>query len=472
MTNTPLLALPLLAAAQAQKHVTMNEALFLVDALTQIAVKEQNRSAPPEKPDPGDRYLIGATPSGAFVGKAGMLAAFDGNGWNYTTPKAGFLIYVTSENRLYVHDGVALRNVRDVSAAIDSLFRLGIGTGTDLNNVLSVKGMSALFAALGSGEGGNGSFRFTLNKEKSASVLSQLYQTGWSGRAETGLMGDDQYRIKVSPDGANWFESFVVDSASGAARFPSGIASLGGGAFAFRNLVINPEFSIAQRGPGPFSLTGAGPVNGFDRWRLTGATGVAATLTRTPLSLALAGTMQGNYFATWTVTSATITSRACLETRLEQLIPLAGKKLALSFRYRATAPVSIALVQNFGVGGSPAVSTNMMAALPLASAWRSIALDVTLPSVSGKSASASPFLALQFIASQAGVLDLADIQLEEGFATPFERRPPAFELALCRRYFRRSASALNAADLAIEMRTPPPMSGTGPFDYDAEFEGV
>ncbi|MFL5315232.1 MAG: DUF2793 domain-containing protein, partial [Microvirga sp.] len=31
MTTTPHLALPLIAAAQAQKHVTHNEALFAVD---------------------------------------------------------------------------------------------------------------------------------------------------------------------------------------------------------------------------------------------------------------------------------------------------------------------------------------------------------------------------------------------------------------------------------------------------------
>ena len=126
MTTTPLLALPLLAAAQAQKHVTMNEALFLLDALAQIAVKEQGRNTPPDAPAAGDRYLIGTAPTGTFAGKTGMIASFDGAGWVYTAPRAGFLIYVTGENRLFVHDGTALKNVKDFVGAIDTLARLGV----------------------------------------------------------------------------------------------------------------------------------------------------------------------------------------------------------------------------------------------------------------------------------------------------------------------------------------------------------
>ena len=472
MTNTPLLALPLLAAAQAQKHVTLNEALFLLDGLTQIAIKEQNRLIPPDRPDAGDRYLIGSNPGGAFAGKANMLACFDGYAWTYTQPRPGFLIFVTSESKLYVHDGTTLRSLRDVSAAIDTLSRLGIGTGADANNVLSVKGASALYSASGRGEGGSGSFRFILNKETPSAVLSQLYQTNWSGRAETGLMGDDHYRIKVSPDGSSWFESLAVDAASGAVRFPSGIASVGGGALSFRNLIINPEFMIAQRGNGPFNLIGAGPVNGFDRWRMVGGANVNASLTRTAVSTTTIGAIEGQSFATWTVSAASTGARAVLETRLEPMLSLAGKRVTLSFRYRTNAALSVTIAQNYGIGGSTTVNIPLASSIPLSASWRSLTLDTVLPSVAGKTLGASPFLALQFSAAQPLVLDLADVQLEEGFATPFERRPPAYELLLCRRFFRRSAIALNNSDLALEMRLPPTASGTGPFDYDAEFVGV
>lgn len=472
MTTTPLLALPLLAAAQAQKHVTLNEALMLADALMQIAVKEQGRNAPPDAPAAGDRYLIGAAPAGAFAGKAGMIAAFDGTQWIYTAPRAGFIIYVASENRLFVHDGTILRNVKEYAGPVDSVAQFGVGTGVDPNNVLSVKGMSALFAALGTGSGGTGNFRFNLNKDLASNTLSQIYQTAWSGRAETGLMGDDQYRIKVSPDGATWFESFGVDHATGSVRLPAGLSQIGGGGFGFRNCVLNPDFAIAQRGPGPFTLSGAVPAGAFDRWRMIGGTGVGATLSRTANSIANAASFSGAFYATFAASAATVTTRAILETRLEHLLPLAGKRVTLSFKYRANAAFFVSLVQNFGVGGSAAVSTSLTSNVGGSANWRSISLPVVLPAVTGKTLGTSPFLALQFALPQASFIDLADVQLEEGYATPFERRPPGMELSACRRFFRRSASALNSADLAYEMRIAPAVTGAGPYDYDSEFEAA
>ncbi|HEV2652996.1 MAG TPA: terminase family protein, partial [Rhizomicrobium sp.] len=43
-----------------------------------------------------------------------------------------------------------------------------------------------------------------LNKHASADTASLLYQTNYSGRAEMGLTGDDNFHVKVSPDGASW----------------------------------------------------------------------------------------------------------------------------------------------------------------------------------------------------------------------------------------------------------------------------
>ena len=41
MTDTPRLALPVIEAAQAQKHVTHNEALVLLDALVQLTIESR-----------------------------------------------------------------------------------------------------------------------------------------------------------------------------------------------------------------------------------------------------------------------------------------------------------------------------------------------------------------------------------------------------------------------------------------------
>ena len=46
---TANLALPLMAAAQAQKHVTHNEALVALDTLAQLAVLDKDLTAPDRK---------------------------------------------------------------------------------------------------------------------------------------------------------------------------------------------------------------------------------------------------------------------------------------------------------------------------------------------------------------------------------------------------------------------------------------
>ena len=77
MTNTSNLGLPCIEGSQAQKHVTHNEALGLVDALVQLSVVARNVAAPPAAPVEGARYLLSAAPTGDFAGHPCKLAAFD-----------------------------------------------------------------------------------------------------------------------------------------------------------------------------------------------------------------------------------------------------------------------------------------------------------------------------------------------------------------------------------------------------------
>jgi hypothetical protein len=58
--------------------------------------------------------------------------------------------------------------------------------------------------------GGSGDLRYTLNKEGAANVLSLLFQSAYGGRAELGLIGDDEVLLKVSGDGSAWAEALRV----------------------------------------------------------------------------------------------------------------------------------------------------------------------------------------------------------------------------------------------------------------------
>jgi hypothetical protein len=224
MSLTPHLALPLLAAAQAQKHVTHNEALALIDALAQLSIDARNVTIPPAEPDDGLRLIVGPGASGAFAGQDGAIAWFDAGAWRFITPKAGFLAYDAGEAALLMHDGAAWRDLEELIAFPEIYDQLGIGTAPDAQNPFAAKLNAALFAARETGEGGSGDLRLVLNKETAGNSGGFLFQRGWSARAEFGLLGDDDFTLKVSPDGSVWQDAFSVDAATGSVSFPRGAA--------------------------------------------------------------------------------------------------------------------------------------------------------------------------------------------------------------------------------------------------------
>lgn len=114
MTDTPHLALPYIEAAQAQKHVTHNDALDRLDVFAQLAVESRTLTAPPGSPADGACYIVAAGATGAWSGWDLDLAAFVGGAWLRLTRKSGMKAWVKAE-RLTVtcedgiwRDGVAL----------------------------------------------------------------------------------------------------------------------------------------------------------------------------------------------------------------------------------------------------------------------------------------------------------------------------------------------------------------------------
>ena len=220
MSNSTRLALPYIDAAQSQKHVTHNEALVALDALVHLSVKSRTTIAPPGSPSEGDRYLVPSGATGIFAGHTNAIATFDDGGWAWLVPKAGWRAYVESEALFLIFDGAAWKDAGLSLQSLQNLSRLGVGATADATNPVLAKLNSALFTARASGEGGTGDLRITLNKSAAANTVSQLYQNNYSGRAETGLTGDDRYRIKVSADGATWREALNVDPATGLVALP------------------------------------------------------------------------------------------------------------------------------------------------------------------------------------------------------------------------------------------------------------
>jgi hypothetical protein len=350
MADTPNLVLPYLAANQSQKHVTVNEALRRLDALVQITVQSAALATPPVSPTEGQRWILPASPTGAWAGHAGQIAAWQDGAWAFYAPLDGWTaIDISTDTLLLYNAGTGIwtglitgvfsdavftlqddidptKQARfqiagftagatrvftlpDVSSSVAVLSgvaqtfqntttfsatsvtvgsstaasTLGLGTGATTSGVTKAVNIgtagasgsttniaigSAVAGALGSltinsptvtfgstvssiamaaanvsalylGLGGatadatnrlsinapaclfnnaGAGHQVKVNKAAASDTGSFLFQTGFSGRAEFGLTGSDDFQIKVSGDGAIWFNALQLERTSGRVR--------------------------------------------------------------------------------------------------------------------------------------------------------------------------------------------------------------------------------------------------------------
>jgi hypothetical protein len=290
-------------AAQAQKHVTHNAALRALDAIVQLAVVDKDLAAPPAEPAEGARYIVAASPTGAWAGHAGEIAAFQDAAWRFYAPREGWRAWVADEDTLYVRNGSAWTALEgggggggggltalvedatpqlggnldanghnigfdDATGITDDagnehiVFRktasavnqvgvtnaatgnapliaaeggdanidlqlagkgtghpraamLGVNASADPTTRFAVAAAASLFNHAGAGH------QHKINKNAAADTASLLFQTGFSGRAEMGTTGDDDFHFKVSADGSAWHEAIVVERSTGKVSLPA-----------------------------------------------------------------------------------------------------------------------------------------------------------------------------------------------------------------------------------------------------------
>jgi len=106
MSETQRFNLPLLAAAQAQKHITHNEALIRLDRLMHLALVSRGFSTPPTAQE-GEAYLVPNGASGVWAGADGQLAFYEQGSWIFTSPVIGQTAFVQDEGRHLIFDGTS-----------------------------------------------------------------------------------------------------------------------------------------------------------------------------------------------------------------------------------------------------------------------------------------------------------------------------------------------------------------------------
>ena len=207
--QTENLALPHILPAQAQKHVTHNEAIRMLDALVHIELKSMGENTPPSSPAPGERHAVGSAPVDDWMGQSGKIAAWQDGAWAFLTPQPGWLARHAGNAKLVVFDGNGWIDAVTAPVELHNMTGVGVGTGADAINRLAVAAPATLLTHEGAGH------QLKINKNTATDTASVLFQTGWSGRAEFGLAGDDDWRVKVSADGTSWHEALVADRNDG-----------------------------------------------------------------------------------------------------------------------------------------------------------------------------------------------------------------------------------------------------------------
>ncbi|HUF56389.1 MAG TPA: DUF2793 domain-containing protein [Thermohalobaculum sp.] len=105
MSDTQRFAMPLLDAAQAQKHVTVNEALARIDALAAGQALTVGETVPPASPADGDMHVVGTGASGLWAGQDKALAIFANGGWLFVPPWTGARVWDVGGGGALVFNG-------------------------------------------------------------------------------------------------------------------------------------------------------------------------------------------------------------------------------------------------------------------------------------------------------------------------------------------------------------------------------
>jgi hypothetical protein len=224
-----------------------------------------------------------------------------------------------------------------------------------------------------------------------------------------------------------------------------------------KNKIINGDFGVNQRNLTTTSTDGA---YGFDRFYWSGIDGTNSysAQTFTPGAAPVAGYEAINFARVASSGQTLVSAQTTLRQKIEDVRTFAGQLVTVSFWAKAntgTPSIAVELTQNFGSGGSAAVTGNISTKQAITTSWARYTWTGTLPSVSGKTIGTSSFIDATIWLSagsnfnartgslgiQSNTFDIWGVQVEAGStATPFQTATGTIqgELAACQRYYYRA----------------------------------
>jgi hypothetical protein len=284
-------------------------------------------------------------------------------------------------------------------------------------------------------------------------------------------------RLAVGNNG----ETLVADSSTSTGLRYQGNFAAG------KNKIINGDMNIWQRGT---SFTSTGYTS--DRWLIDAdTTSFSQSRQSFTAGTAPVAGYEGTYFMR--TTRGTGGSYCNSQQRIEDVRTFANQTVTLSFWAKASASCTIEpyYIQNFGSGGSGAVSASFGTTSTLTTSWARYTYTVAIPSVSGKTIGTSSYLNILVarITSATNVdVDTWGVQLEAGsVATAFQTATGTIqgELAACQRYYFRQTATTNQtlaigslpttsiavgfSTMPVTMRTAPTFAATAGNTFNAVY---
>ncbi len=227
----------------------------------------------------------------------------------------------------------------------------------------------------------------------------------------------------------------------------------------YRNLLINGNFDVWQRGTTGTSVTSAGAYASADRWKIfgleDGVSTTRCTLARTtdvPSGSRYSGKVSSNIAGTDVIGIVQYIEAANIAYAVGQTVTISAK-IKKNALYDGTTPIEIGLyyLNAADTGASNAVYVSGMTAIttynhvPSSADWQTVTFSAVLP------ANAANGVGLRFAYNKVNmglgdVFSVTGVQLEVGSkASAFERRPYGMELQLCQRYYEHGTGSLRAS---------------------------
>lgn len=172
-------------------------------------------SAPPTNAVEGARHIVAGVGTNDWAGQGARIAIREGGVWVFETPLPGWQAYVEADGEIVVFDAVqGWQSLRHTDLSVNEL---GINATPDSVNRFAVSAAASLLSHEGAGH------QVKINKAAPGDTASLVFQTGFSGRAEMGTAGSDEFAIKVSADGTTWSTGLEFAPATGRASAPAGL---------------------------------------------------------------------------------------------------------------------------------------------------------------------------------------------------------------------------------------------------------